>query len=177
MGWITKYDLEFKGLKEGFHKFEYEIEDEFFKHFEQGLVSKGSLTAKVILEKRSTFLKLNFYIKGWVELVCDRCLEKYQQYLIHEDEVYVKFGKDDNLNDDKIMWVLFDEHCINLGQLIYEFIIISIPLKHIHQEDENGESGCNKDMIREIEKYSYHGNGIHEPDPRWAVLKNIRNNN
>lgn len=177
MGWITKYNLEFKGLKEGLHKFEYEIGDEFFEHFEQGLVNKGTLTVNVSLEKRTTLLKLNFYIKGWVELICDRCLEKYRQTLIHKDEIFVKFGESEKLADEKIIWVLFGEHCINLAQLIYEFIIISIPLKHVHPEDKNGESQCNMDMIREIEKYTHHDNEINEPDPRWAALKNFRINN
>ena len=51
MGWRTKYDVEFKGLNEGLHEFEFEVQDAFFEHFEKGLVSVGSIKVKVKLEQ------------------------------------------------------------------------------------------------------------------------------
>ena len=177
MGWTRKYELEFKGLKEGLHEFDYEVKDEFFEHFDQGLLDKGELSVKVTLEKRNAFLHLDFYIEGWVELVCDRCLEKYKQSLIHKDDIFVKFSETEQQNDEKVLWLCTGEHSVNLAQLIYEFIIVSIPLKHIHPEDENGDSICNKEMIRKIEKYTRHEKVNNETDPRWAVLKDIQKNN
>jgi uncharacterized protein len=177
MGWKREYDLEFKGLREGLHQFEYTIEDKFFEHFEQKLVTVGNLVVKVQLLKRSTFLKLDFHIEGWVELICDRCLEKYRQFLEYEDEIFVKSGDNEKVDDDKVIWVTVGEHSVNIAQLIYEFIIISIPLKHVHPDDDNGLSGCDIEMIREIEKYTYNNKKYKETDPRWAVLKKIGNNN
>ena len=66
MGWKTKYDVEFKGLKEGLHEFEFEIKDKFFEHFDQDLINVGNLIVKVDLEKRTTFMKLYFNVKGWL---------------------------------------------------------------------------------------------------------------
>lgn len=174
MGWISQYDLEFKGLTEGYHKFSYDVEDKFFGHFDQDIVSIGKLKIEVILEKRSTFLKLFFNIKGWVELTCDRCLELYQQQIVHKDEILVKFGETDSINDDEIMWVMPGDHKLNLAQLIYEFIAVSIPLKHIHPSLKNGEYGCNREMIKKLKQYRPQKNEISEPDPRWEALKNIK---
>lgn len=174
MGLMTQYDLVFKGLKEGFHEFGYNIEDKFFDYFEQGMVSVGSLKVKVILEKRSTFLKLSFTLKGWVELICDRCLETYRQPVAHKDEIFVKFGETDFNDDDEVLWVLPGEHKVNLAQLIFEFIIVSIPLKHIHPVGKKGECGCNTDMIEKIKQYSPHDREGTETDPRWEDLKNIK---
>ncbi|MDD4107767.1 MAG: DUF177 domain-containing protein [Prolixibacteraceae bacterium] len=173
---MTKYNLEFKGLKEGLHEFEYEIDNEFFEHFDQEFVSVGTLLVKVKLEKRSTFLKLSFSIKGWVELTCDRCLEQYRQAIIHKDEIFVKFSDNVDQSDDKIIWVLTGEHSVNIARLIYEYIVISIPLKRVHPDNKKGESGCNREMIRKLEEYSWQVQEKVETDQRWDVLKSIRSN-
>lgn len=174
MGWISQYDLGFKGLKEGYHKFGYDVEDKFFGHFDQDLVSTGKLKIEVMLEKRSTFLKLFFKIKGWIELTCDRCLELYRQPIVYQDEILVKFGEPENINDDEIMWIMHGDHKLNLAQLIYEFIVVSIPLKHMHPSLKNGEYGCNLEMIKKLEQYRPKNHEVSEPDPRWEALKNIK---
>ena len=175
MGWRTKYNVEFKGLKEGLHEFGFEVRDAFFEHFKQGLVSVGNIDVKVKLEKRSSFLKLFFKLNGWVELTCDRCLENYRQKIKHKSELFVKFGEDD-YEDDEIIWILPEEHHINLAQLIYEYIVLSIPIRHVHP-DKKGVSGCNLEMLEELKKYE-HKEAEKEQitDPRWAALKNWNNN-
>ncbi|WP_372651771.1 DUF177 domain-containing protein, partial [Draconibacterium sp.] len=74
MSWKSKYNIEFKGLKEGLHDYQFEVNDKFFVHFEESLVDNGEVSVKVEHEKRSAFLKLSFALEGWLELVCDRCL-------------------------------------------------------------------------------------------------------
>ena len=93
VSWKSKYSIEFKGLNEGLHDFEFEVDNKFFAYFEESLVDVGEVTVSVILEKRSSFMKLHFKIKGWLELTCDRCLENYQQAIKHEAEMFVKYGE------------------------------------------------------------------------------------
>jgi uncharacterized metal-binding protein YceD (DUF177 family) len=180
MGWITKYDVEFKGLKEGLHEFEYEIENKFFEHFDQDLVSIGKLDVIVDLEKRNTFLKLYFNIKGWVELTCDRCLDDYRQKIKQKSELLVKFDENNYEDDDEVIWLLPEDHKINLAQLIYEYIVLGIPMKHVHPDKKNGESGCNPEMIERIDNQSPQKEEENEEkkiDPRWEALKKLKNNN
>jgi uncharacterized protein len=174
MGWSTKYDLEFKGLKEGLHEFEFEVQDTFFEHFDQELVSAGNIKVKVKLEKRSSFMKLYFKLNGWIVLICDRCLENYRQKVKYKGELFVKFGESD-YEDDEIIWILPEEYRINLAQLIYEYIVLSIPLKHVHPE-KNGVSGCNREMLNKLEKHKLNEDGEKPADPRWSALKGWNNN-
>ncbi len=174
MGWRSKYDVEFKGLKEGLHEFEFEVQDTFFEHFEQGLVSVGNIDVKVKLEKRSSFMKLFFKLNGWVELTCDRCLENYRQKVKHKSELFVKFGEDD-YEDDEIIWVLPEEHHINLAQLIYEYIVLSIPIRHVHP-GKKGANSCNAEMLEALKKYKHKEETEQITDPRWAALKNWNSN-
>jgi uncharacterized protein len=175
MGWRVKYDVAFKGLKEGLHEFEYEIGTKFFEHFDQGMVNVGNLTVKIDLEKRSSFMKLYFNIQGWVELTCDRCLEKYRQKVKNKSEFFVKFGENEDENDDQIIWVLPEEHRINLAQLIYEYTVLSIPMKHIHPDKENGQTGCNKEMIERLNNFSPDAKEKNtDTDPRWEALRKLK---
>lgn len=180
MSWKSKYNIEFKGLKEGLHDYQFEVNDKFFVHFEESLVDNGEVSVKVELEKRSAFLKLSFALEGWLELVCDRCLDSYQQDVSLETELFVKFGEEDEFEDgDNVIWVLPEEHAINLTQIIYEYVTLSIPLRHVHPV-ESGENGCNQEMIdrlNNITQFDAEDDEEEEIDPRWAALKNLKNNN
>jgi uncharacterized protein len=178
MGWSAKYNIEFKGLREGLHEFEYEIEDTFFEQFDQNILTSGNVTVKVELEKRSTFMKLYFKLKGYLELTCDRCLDNYRQKIKNRAEIFVKFSETNQVSDDQVIWILPEEHRINLAQIIYEYIILSIPLRHIHPDKKNGESGCNQKMIEKLNDYTPKAEEKeHDIDPRWEALKKLKNSN
>ena len=178
VGWKSKYDIAFKGLAEGLHDFEFQIDDSFFEHFEESLIDRGEVKIEVTFEKRSSFLKLHFKIKGWVELVCDRCLDNYRQKVKHKTEMFVKFGETDFEEGENVIWVLPEEHHINLAQLIYEFTMLSIPLRHIHPKNKNGERDCNKEMLKKLKNYmNAESKDETQVDPRWEALKNLGNNN
>lgn len=175
MGWRLKYDVEFKGLKEGLHEFGFEVQDKFFEHFEQGLVSKGNVSIKVILEKRSSFMKLFIENNGYVELTCDRCLENYRQKVKNKYELFVKYGEND-YEDDEIIWILPEEHKLNLAQLFYEYIVLGLPMKQVHPDKKDGTSGCNPEMLERLESLKMHEENNETTDPRWSALKNWNNN-
>lgn len=179
VSWKSKYNIEFKGLKEGLHDFEYEVDNTFFTHFEESLVDNGKVKIKVTLEKRSAFLKLNLNIKGWLELTCDRCLDSYQQNIKHKTELYLKFGEKNFEEGENVIWILPEEHHVNLAQIIYEYVSLSIPLRHVHPKNKNGKRDCNKEMLGKLKNYM-HSKGETEQtliDPRWDALKNLKNNN
>lgn len=176
MSWKSKYNIEFKGLSEGLHDFGFKVNDTFFLHFEKSLVEKGDLDVLVELEKRSAFIKVHLKIKGWLELTCDRCLDNYRQKVKNETELFVKFGEKEFDEAENVIWVLPEEHQINLAQIIYEYISLSIPLRHVHPKNEKGERECNPEMIEKLKQYTHLDEDKSSPgDPRWNALKNLGN--
>ena len=177
MSWKSKYDIEYKGLSEGIHDFDFEVDSKFFEHFEESLIDNCNILVVVLLEKRSSFLNLHFKIKGNVELICDRCLEPYLHKIKHETDVFVKFGETESEEGDNVIWVLPEEHHINIAQLIYEFAVLSIPIRHVHPKKANGERECNKEMIEKLKIYKASSKeDKSKTDPRWDALKNLNNN-
>jgi uncharacterized metal-binding protein YceD (DUF177 family) len=179
VSWKSKYNIEFKGLKEGLHDFEYKIDNTFFEHFEVSLVDNGNILINVTFEKRSAFLKIHLIIKGWLELTCDRCLEAYQQKVRQKTELYVKFGEKDFEEGENVIWIPSDEHHINLAQIIYEYVSLSMPLRRVHPKNNYGKRECNKEMLNKLKSYMHpERDKVETPtDPRWDALKNLKNNN
>lgn len=178
VSWKQKYNIEFKGLKEGLHDFGFEVDNWFFAHFEESPVDNGKLDIKVKLEKRSSFLKLYFELTGWLELTCDRCLELYHQPVESDTEIFVKFGDGESDEGENIIWVSPEEHQLNLAQVIYEYAVLSIPLRHVHPKNKNGKRDCDPEMIEKLKKYK-HTPAEEESklDPRWEALRKLGNNN
>jgi uncharacterized metal-binding protein YceD (DUF177 family) len=172
-----KYNIEFKGLNEGLHDFEFEVDNKFFEQFEESLVDNGRITVAVVLEKRSSFIKLHFYIKGWLELTCDRCLELYEQPVKYETEMFVKYGEKEYDDGENIIWVNPEEHHVNLAQIIYEYVTLLIPLRHVHPKNSDGKRDCNKEMIKKLKNYMHPENEDEITDPRWDALRKLGNNN
>lgn len=173
-----KYNIEFKGLGEGLHDFTFRVDDSFFAHFEESLVEKGEVTVKVTLEKRDAFIKLHLKIKGWLEQTCDRCLEEYSQKIKSETELFVKFGEKEFDEGENIIWVLPEEHQVNLAQIMYEYISLSIPLRHVHPKNKMGIRECSPEMIEKLKEYTHTAEEQQtQIDPRWEALRNLKNNN
>lgn len=176
MNYLSKYAIAFKGLKEGNHLFEFEIDDKFFDKFENSEVRKGSIKADVTLTKQTSLMIINFVIKGHVELTCDRCLELYNQKIKSENKLFVKFGLEEEEMSDDVIVISFEEHQINIAQYIYEMIILNLPIKRVHPTIK-GKTGCNPEMVEKLKEYLIEEEPEEEPiDERWSELKKLLDN-
>lgn len=177
MNYLSQYTLPFSGLSEGKHQFEFSINDRFFAEFENSEVEKGELEIHVELEKRSTYLALTFSINGKVELICDRCLENFMHPLESQRKLLVKFSEKPVEDEAEMIFLHPTAFQVDIAQFIYEFVILSLPIRRIHPDDENGESLCDPVMMKKLDELRYHGNTLDEPDdPRWNELRKIIGN-
>ena len=59
------------------------------------------------------------------------------------------------MKTENVIWVLPEEHAINLAQPIYEYVSLSIPLRHIHPKNKNGKRECNPEMLKKLKNYTH----------------------
>lgn len=181
MSILSRFEIAYKGLKEGTYQFEFEIDKQFFDEFENSLVNKGKVKAKVSLAKQSTLLILKMAVKGTVELMCDRCLEQYDQRIKSKNKLIVKFGEEAEELSDELIVLPLDEYQINIAQYLYELIILGLPIKHVHPDNKNGVSDCNPDMLKKLEQYMVdveptNNENVQIVDERWNELKKLLDN-
>jgi len=169
------YKISLAGLKEGLHKIDFEIGEEFFEQFEESEVKEGNLVAYIDIEKRSTHADLSIRILGTIRLCCDRCLEMFSYPVDCSNRLLIKFGKSIEEIDPDIIIIPADEQELDLKQHLYEFILLSVPIKRVHPDDKNGNSTCDPFMLKKLQEHII--DHEIENDPRWDELKKLMSDN
>ena len=170
---IKEYTIPFVGLKLGKHYFDYEIDNTFFEHFEYDDFNDVKTKAKIVLEKKTTLLELQFKISGFVTINCDLTNEPYNQDIDNEFNLVVKFGEEYNDENIDILIVPHGTFEINIQQYIYELIILSVPIKRVHPGIEDGS--LDSEILKKLEELSPNKekSNKEETDPRWDTLKKL----
>lgn len=174
---LKQFSIPFTGLKIGKHQFDFEIDNSFFEAFEYSLVKKGSLKVAVELEKQETMLLLQLRIYGTIRLDCDKCLAEFDAPLDISERQIVKFAEDELESDDlEIIMLSKKESSIDIAEILYEFITVSVPYIKICTENGNGAQ-CDREMIARLESLSNPSAEQEETtdsDPRWEALKKLK---
>jgi len=176
--YLNTYSVHYKGLKVGKHAFNFEVDNKFFDEFEEGEIKQGKVNVDIILNKQSQMLDLTISIDGFVEVVCDRCLDNFDLPISYKGSIYVKFGEKKSEEDEDIIVLTSDDSEVNLAQYIYESICLSLPIQRYHGM-KGTKTKCNKEMIKKLKALltdSPKNEVTEEIDPRWNKLKDIELN-
>lgn len=175
------YRINIIGLSNKVHQFDYELDDSFFREYGTHLLPSGNFKVSVSLDKRETFLEAAVSVQGTARLVCDRSLEPFDYPIDTRRKVVFKYGEQDEEITDEIMIIQRDTAWIELGQYIYEFIALSVPLKKIHPRfaDDDQEADDNREgrivyTSGPAATDDDPGDDNDEIDPRWNALKNLK---
>lgn len=176
---LEDFDIEIFRLKEGEHHFTYPINEEFFSLFANSIVDQGKGEVTAVLDKQNTLLTLRLNISGSVELVCDRSLQPFTYPIQVNETLLIKYGPEENFEDDKMLIITRETPSINVAQFVYEFFSLAIPMKRLHPDwQEEDDPFTDLEMV-----YSSGEDGNEDDrneedfDPRWQALKRLRDNN
>ncbi len=172
---MREYRINIIGLSNKLHTFHFEVGNAFFEHYGQGLVSEGNFGVDVDLDKHETFLDARFRISGNARLICDRSLDPFSYPVRVDKHVVFKYGETDQELSDEIVMIQRDADSLELGQYIYEFIGLEIPIKKLHPRyaDEPEENSEGK-IIYSSESDTTDEAGSDVIDPRWEKLKKLK---
>jgi Predicted metal-binding, possibly nucleic acid-binding protein len=171
---VKEFSVNIIGLSNKVHQFEYLLGDSFFDHYGKNLLSGGEFKAEIALDKHETFIEADFVIIGKARLICDKSLEPFDLPLKLKHKIVFKFGDEEKEVSDEIMIIPRDKDALELGQFIYEFIGLAIPLKKVHPRFQNEEE---EDDDSEGKIIYTSGPAEDEPetiDPRWEKLKKLK---
>ena len=181
------YNVVLKDLNNEPRVSEYLLDNDYFKKIDSPEVQKGSVNAIVTARKKNQAFEIDFVLEGTVLIPCDRCLDEMEQTISYKEKLLVEFG-DKFSEEDEIVIVPETEGAINVAWFLYEFILLNIPLKHVHAPGE-----CNKTMVTKLKRHITRSKDDDDPDievedddleiddspmdPRWEGLQNILDNN
>ena len=114
---------------------------------------------------------MNFHTEGIVHIPCSICLDDMVQPINTDNKIVAKFGEAYS-EDDDLVTVAEDEGILDVSGLIYEFIVLNIPIRHVHAPGK-----CDLAMIRLLQEHTAVRSSEEDDtaiDPRWAALKNLK---
>ncbi|MFM2293006.1 MAG: hypothetical protein RIS29_2819 [Bacteroidota bacterium] len=183
------YNIVLKDMKDETRTYEFDLDDAYFKKIDSPEVQRGNVKAKVVVSKKISTYELQFILEGNVIVPCNRCLDDMDQAITYKETLQVKLG--DKFDEvDEIVIIPESEGALNVAWFMYEFIILNIPIKHVHPTGE-----CNKTMVSKLKRHiARHkdddddndldfdddddmSNDEVPTDPRWDGLQNILENN
>ena len=120
---------------------------------------------------------LNFNIEGHISLNCNICLNEYPGKTSINERLIVKFQEEDDLSDstEEILVLSKSDYELDVAPWLYEYINLAVPINN-RCENPGNERFCDKEMIAKIEAFRGSEEKEEQNDPRWDILKNIKNN-
>ncbi len=170
---MREFAVNIIGLSKKAHLFNYHLEKGFFEKYGTETVSDGRFDVEVILDKKETFIEVNFKISGQAALVCDRTLEPFDFPINETRKVVFKYGEEAQEISDEIVIITRDQDSIDLGQYLYEFIALAIPMKKLHPRFAN-EGESDQPMVYSTSPNEKEENENDSIDPRWEKLKKLK---
>lgn len=146
----NQYIIQFKGLKEGVHNFSFIIDKPFFEAFEHLEIPDGNLQVGVVLNKLTGCLDLNIDLSGNIQVQCDRCLEYFGMPLLYRGHLVVRFSETEKEQDEEVIFLHPDDSQLDLRHYLYECISLSIPMRKVHSDLPDGETGCDPEMLKRL---------------------------
>ena len=158
------------GLALGVHDFKFDIDDAFFAEMDYSEVKQGKVSVELNIVREERMMTLTFQLEGTVRVPCDRCADEFDIPIQSEQVFTIKLGSEEVEESDDMVVVPADQHAYDIRSLVYEYIILAIPIHRVHPEGE-----CNPEVLALISQdEDFVEEKEVETDPRWAALKGIK---
>ena len=180
---LKTFTINFASLADGEHLFDYQIDNKFLKHFENSLVHEAAIEVQLMLYKFLNNMELNFKIKGTVQTSCDLCAEDFDLSIDGAEQILVKIVAEPPAeNNGNIVYLPESANSISITEMIYELIVLSMPMRKVHPEDEAGEPTCDESVLKYLhanEDYPTSNSEEEESgstsiNPIWDELKKLK---
>ena len=192
MGKYSQYKIDLENLLDETTTYSYVLDQKFFDAIDHEEVRKGNVKAELTVRRTVDAFEFNFHLIGTIQIPCDRCLDEMNQEIDTTNRLIVKLGEEYSEDSDELVTIPQDEGAINIAWYLYEFIVLDIPIKHVHEQGK-----CNKAMVSKYRQHqavsisdgddeddlldddinvddSSDDSSEENSDPRWDELKKLK---
>lgn len=128
---LQPFEIPIKGLKSGRSVYKWHADGGFFGTFENTEILAADLEIEVEVINEDYSIEVKGKIDGNVTVACDRCLGDLKI------DIHTSF-EDDEFEGCQVL---------DIGQDIYDFVCIALPMQRVHQEGE-----CDEETAKFISK-------------------------
>ncbi len=145
------YDINFASLSMGSHQLDYSLSKDFLQNYPEAYISDIKAFAVLSLNKMHQCLETSLNIQGTVVGSCDVCTEDVNIEFKTEEFVIFKFVDMQMANIEDELNVLFidkRESIVNVADILYETIMLSLPIRTLHDLKADGSYSCNPEYLK-----------------------------
>lgn len=172
---LAHFSLPYKGMKDGMHHFNFEVDSTFFRHFEGSPITEGHFEVRLDIEKKSDHAEMFFSVKGKAGSICDRCLADIALPIDSSYELLLKYDENER-DEEEIIYVSRDISILNVAQYVYEFICLSLPIMKVYACEEEKDPPCNFELLDKLDQQQSE-DVSNDGNPFWDSLKNLNIDN
>lgn len=168
--------IAFSGLKNGVHHFKFDVGDAFFRLFEGSPIERASVGLDVTFDKSPDMFVVDFSFKGTVKALCDRCMEEFDLPIKGKEQMLVKFTEEPMEDEVDLMYIQRGDSKIDLSQLVYEMLVLSIPMKKTHPTVK-GKPTCDPEILKYLAPPATEEDDDSDDEPQnsiWSALKPLK---
>lgn len=145
-----------------------ELDIKSFTYNSENYAVLEPLTLSGNLFMDNNIISLNAELKGTIQLVCSRCLQKFPYPI--DLKIDERFTDDLENRDDEVIFI--NNYEVDINEIVENNIILSLPIKKLCREDCKGLCPiCGTNL--NISTCNCHEENI---DPRFAKLKDLFSN-
>ena len=171
MSILEHFSIPYIGIKDGLHQYQFKVDNRFFALFENSPITEGDFNINLVLDKRSGLSELDFEIDGHIGALCDRCLADIRLPISSTNHILVKVSNKIS-EDDEVIFIKEDHSHLDLSQIIYEFIVLAMPLMNIYDCENEEPRKCDMNVLKKLSE-----DVIEDTEPTtnkiWENLKDI----
>lgn len=165
----SEHTIEFGGLKDGLHTFEWTVGDAFFKEHEESEFEHGNVNVLVTMDKSVTMLVVNITAEGAVKVACDHCNAPLDFPVKGAQRQIFQLNTTEDFDDEEVVGLDASVNSVDLGQYIHECIGLALPIRRVHPAGQ-----CDPEVDSALANYGPGHEEAHDPDPRWDALRKLK---
>jgi uncharacterized metal-binding protein YceD (DUF177 family) len=149
---LKHFVIPISGLYQGVHEYHFEVDDDFFKFFENAPIQHAKLILHLSLLKQPSFIALDFKLSGRMGAACDRCMASINLPIQNKYSVILKYGSEDSSEEEEdVIYINEDIETFDLSRIAYEVICLSIPISKTYDCDLEDPIPCDEEVLRRLE--------------------------
>jgi uncharacterized metal-binding protein YceD (DUF177 family) len=174
---LAPFRIPIATLKADAASYAWELGPDFLAIFDdEHELIKGTFSVEMHLERTAGIVNLDFIVEGMLDTTCDRCMASIMMPVEADYQMIVKFG-DPNESNDEVIFVDQESPELNVGQHLYDFILLSVPIsQRIENCETMDDSPCDITVLTYLSENQIIDKPKRDDDPLWDDLKKVIDN-
>lgn len=168
---LKEFIIPYLGIAEGSHQYTFEIDKDFFRHFEKSKIQEGSIEVAVNFIKQGRMVILEISGQGHFKAECDRCMSEIDVPIDIEDKVILKLTGERAVKNEEVVYLDSNTSHIDLSPFIYESIHLHLPFKNVRSCEEEAFKFCDQSALENLGKRQESSSEVRESP--WKALMNL----